>query len=102
MPSLLHVENCCVQGSSNPATTQFNSSHRPKSRAETPSNKAYKMKTIPETTKEHEPIDFDADTDKVPSTIDDSYEVTLPDLPASSGTGAEDEMMYETVTAENN
>ena len=100
MPSLLHVENCCVQGSSNPATTQFNSSHRPSSRAEIPSNKAYKMKTIPETTKERDPIDFD--TDKVPSTIDDSYEVTLPHLPASSGTGAEDEMMYESVTAENN
>ena len=58
------------------------------------------MKTIPEAPQQqYEPVD--CDTDKVPPTINDSYEDTFPHLPAPSGTGAEDEMIYETVTAEN-
>ena len=52
------------------------------------------MKTIPEVPQEqYEPVD--CDTDKVPSTINDSYEVTFPHLPAAR---AEDEMVYETIT----
>ena len=58
------------------------------------------METIPDTSQQqYEPVD--CDTDKVPSNISGAYEDTLPHLPAPSGTGAEDEMMYETVTAEN-
>ena len=40
---------------------------------------------------QYEPVD--CDTDKVPSNISDTYEVTLPHLPASSGTGTKDEKM---------
>ena len=77
--------------------------HRPSSRVDsikTSSNTAYEMKAIPEAPQQqYEPVD--CDTNKVPSNMNDAYEVTLPHLPASSGAGAEDEMMYETVTAEN-
>ena len=56
------------------------------------------METIPEAPQQqYEPVD--SDTDKDPPTINDAYGVTLPHLPASSGTRAEDEMIY--VTAEN-
>ena len=58
------------------------------------------MKTLPEAPQQqYEPVD--CDTDKVPSNISDAYEDTFPHLPASSGTGAKDDMMYETVAAEN-
>ena len=78
------------------------SPHRPSSRAgtiKTSSNTAYEMTAIPETSQEqYEPVDYDIDT--VPPTINDAYGVTLHHLPASSGTRAEDEMIY--VTAEDN
>ena len=58
------------------------------------------MKTIPEAPQQqYEPVD--CDTDKFPSNISGAYEVTFPHLPTPSGTGADDEMMYETVPAEN-
>ena len=59
----------------------------------------FQTQTIPQTTQQqYEPVD--CDTDKVPSNISHAYEDTLPHLLTSSKAGAEDEMMYETVTAE--
>ena len=57
----------------------------------------YEMKTISGAPQQqYETVD--CDTDKVPSNISGVHDVTLPHLSASSGAGAEDEMMYETVT----
>ena len=74
--------------------------HRPSSRGysiKTSSNTAYEMQTIPGAPQQqYEPVE--SDTDKVPFTNNDAYEDNSPHLPASSGTGAEDELMYETVT----